>query len=99
MNHGSREVRSKELGALTFLHNTSAAEPLLKALRDDNKEVRLSAAEDLGHIGGWNRTAEKTIRAALENVGDDIREEAAHALEKMEKEREHDILYSEIWEA
>ena len=31
----------------------------------------------------------------LNNVEDDIREEATHTLEKMEEEREHEILYSE----
>jgi len=39
------------------------------------------------------------IRVALENVEDGIREEAAHALGKMEEEKEHEALYTEIWEA
>lgn len=67
-------------------------------MRDKNKEVRWDAAEDLGYIGGVNKTAERIIRAALENVEDDIREEATHALEIMREEREHEVLYSENWE-
>ena len=39
------------------------------------------------------------IRAALENVEDDIKNEVAHALETMEEEKEREALYAEIWEA
>lgn len=74
-------------------------EPILQALRDEDKEVRWSAAEDLGYIGGVNKKAERMIRAALANVEDDIREEATHALEAMEEEKKHEILYAEVWEA
>ena len=74
-------------------------EPLLETLRDENKEVRWSAAEDLGYLGGGNRKAEQIIRAALENVGDDIWEEAAHVLEILKEEKERETIYSDSWEA
>ena len=95
MNCGSPEVCKKALGQLALLRNISAVEPLLKALRDDNKEVRWSAAEDLGYLGGGNKAAEHLIRVALENVEDDTREDTVHALEIMEEEREHHVLYAE----
>jgi len=99
LNDDSHEVRSKALGALSFLRDTSAVEPLLNSLRDADKEVRWDAAESLGYLGGGNRVAERVIRAALQDAEDGIREEAAHALEKMEEEKEHEALYAEIWEA
>lgn len=95
----SPEVCSKALGALTFLRDTSAVEPLLKALRDEDKEVRQSVAEDMGYIGGGNRKAERMIRTALANIEEDIREEATHALEAMEEEKERETAYTESWEA
>lgn len=94
LNCGSPEVCKKALGQLALLRNISAVEPLLKALRDDNKEVRWSAAEDLGYIGGGNKKAEQIIRASLENTEDDIQREVAHALRIMEEEKEHHVLYA-----
>ena len=98
LNDDSSEVRSHALGALSFLRDTSAVEPLLKALRDEDKEVRWDAAESLGYLGGGNRVAERMIWVALQAAEDGIREEAAHALERMKEEKEHEILYSENWE-
>ena len=99
LNDDSPEVCKKALGQLVLLHNISAVEPLLKAFRDGDKEIRWSVAEDLGYIGGRNKKAERIIRVALENVEDDIQEEADHALKIMEEEKEHEALYTEIWEA
>jgi len=99
LNDKSPRIRSKAAGALAFLRDISAVEPLLQTLRDEDKEVQWSAAEDLGYLGGGNKTAERIIRAALDNVEDDIREEATHTLEKMDEEKEHEALYAEIWKA
>ncbi len=75
-----------------------SVEPLIHTLEDENWRARWSAAEDLGHIGGVNKKAELIIRAALGNAEDNTREDAAHALEIMIEEREHEILYSKNWE-
>ncbi len=99
LNDRSPGVRLKATAALAFLRDVSAVEPLLQALRDEDKEVRWDAAESLGYLGGENKKAERIIRTALENVEDDIREDATHALEILEEEKEREALYAEIWEA
>jgi hypothetical protein len=99
LNDKSPRIRSKAARALAFLRDIGAVEFLLQNLRGEDEEVRWSAAEDLGYLGGGNRKAERMIRAALENVEDDIRKEATHTLEKMEEEKEHEALYAEIWKA
>ncbi len=85
-------------GALSSFRKISAVEPLLRALRDENKEVRWSVVEDLSYLGGENKKAERIIRAALGNVEDDIQKEATHVLEIMEEEKEREALNAEIWE-
>jgi len=99
LNDESPRIRRKALGALTFLRDISAVEPLLRLLRSENSEVRWSAAEDLGRLGGGNQTAEKIIREELSNVEDNIKKEAVHALETMTEEKGRKALYVEIWEA
>jgi HEAT repeat protein len=64
-------------------------------LRDEDKEVRWSAAEDLGFAGGRNKKAERIIRAALKNVEDNIQKEATHALEILEEQKELETMYAE----
>ncbi len=98
MNDKSKEVLSKAQGMLAFLGKTSTVEHLLRLLRDEDKETRGNGAEDLGYLGGRNKIAERKIREALENVEDGIREDAAHALEILEEEKERERLCSEIWE-
>ncbi len=98
LSDNSPGVCLKVLGTPSFLCDTSAVEPLFKALRDKNKEVLWSAADDLGYLGGGDRVAERMIRVALENTNDDIQKETTHALEIMREEREHEVLYSECRE-
>jgi len=50
-------IRRKAAGALAFLRDLSAVEPLIKDMRDEDEEVRMNAAEDLGYLGGGNKAA------------------------------------------
>lgn len=93
------EVRSQAARALSLLRDTSAVDPLLRALRDKDGAVRFYAAEDLGYVGGRNKVAERMIRAALENVEKDIQPEATYALEKMEEEKWLETFDTETSEA
>jgi hypothetical protein len=94
----SPRIKRQAAEAPAFLRDISAVEPLLKYMRNEDKEIRRMAANDLGYLGGCSKKAEALIQAALGNVEDDILEEAKHALETIEQEKKREALHAEIWE-
>jgi len=74
-----------QINALGAIESIKDSELLIKALKDEDKNVRGWAAELLGEIGD-SRAVEPLIEA-LEDEDRDVREAAAKALEKIKAEK------------
>jgi HEAT repeat protein len=94
LNDEPSGIRRKVAEALALLRDKTAVQPLLVALRDDDKRVRLTAAENLGYLGGGNHAAELMIRNALSGVEHYYSEDTIRVLRKMDEEKEHRALYA-----
>jgi hypothetical protein len=87
VNHqGERILR--QLSSPAGLENYAAVPGLIKALKDEDSDVRVSAAHALGYLGGAARAAVPALGRAQEDANLEVRLAAIQALERLKASAE-----------